>query len=150
VCVGLFKQETLVGVAVIGRPVARMAQDGNTVEITRLCVLDTARNAASALIARARRVAQVLGYTRVITYTLKAEGGASLRAVQAERRGTAGGGEWSRPSHPRGAAAVPEKKVRWDWHEEPMPRLRVKVTAQEARLQFTESLNIMVTSLRSR
>lgn len=124
VCLGLWQGDTLVGVGVLGRPVARMADDGVTAEITRLCVLPEARHAASALIGRLRRVAQSLGYERVISYTLPSEGGASLRATGAEHRGAAGGGEWSRPSRPRAAATVPETKARWDWRQAPAP-LRV-------------------------
>jgi len=70
----------LCGVAIVGRPVARMLQDGTTAEITRLCTTGE-RNACSALYAAATRASKALGYRRLITYTLPAEGGASLRAL---------------------------------------------------------------------
>ena len=41
--VGLFDDERLVGVAVAGRPVARMLDDGMTLEVTRTCT-DGTRN----------------------------------------------------------------------------------------------------------
>src|SRR5688572_24232208 len=65
------------GVAIIGRPVSRMADDGWTVEVTRLCT-DGSRNACSMLYRAAWRAARALGYRRLITYTLPEEGGASL------------------------------------------------------------------------
>ena len=34
---GAIKDDALVGVAIIGRPVARMRDDGVTLEVTRLC-----------------------------------------------------------------------------------------------------------------
>lgn len=125
VCLGLRDNDQLVGVAVIGRPVARMADDGRTAEITRLCVLADARHAASALLARAKRVAQALGYERVLTYTLPEEGGASLRAIGAICEGPAGGGEWSSPSRPRKAALVPGRKIRWSMNL-PIVELEIK------------------------
>ena len=68
------------GVAIIGRPVARLLDDGESVEITRMCT-DGARNACSMLYGAARKAAKALGYKRVFTYTLPEEGGASLRAA---------------------------------------------------------------------
>ena len=77
-CVGV-ADDQLRGVAIVGRPVARMLDDGLTVEINRVCT-DGTRNACSMLYGAARRVAKSLGYARIITYTLPEEGGASLRA----------------------------------------------------------------------
>lgn len=37
--------EVVVGVAIIGRPVARMLQDGRTAEVTRLCVIERGADA---------------------------------------------------------------------------------------------------------
>jgi len=69
----------LCGVAIVGRPIARHLDDGMTLEVLRVCT-DGTRNACSALYGAARRAAKALGYARVVTYTLKEEGGASLRA----------------------------------------------------------------------
>lgn len=79
------------GVAVVGRPVARMLQDGLTCEVTRLCT-DGARNACSLLYGAAWRAARAIGYRRIVTYTLPSEGGASLRALGWRLVGEAGGG----------------------------------------------------------
>lgn len=68
------------GVAIASRPVAPKLDDGVTLEITRCCT-DGAPNACSMLYGAIRRAARALGYTRILTYTLPEEGGASLRAA---------------------------------------------------------------------
>lgn len=78
--VGVEVDGELVGVAVAGRPIARRLQDGETVEITRTCVVD-APNANSMLYGALCRAAFALGYRRVLTYTLVEEPGISLRAA---------------------------------------------------------------------
>lgn len=90
----------LVGVAVVGRPNARTAQDDWTAQVTRLCT-DGTHNACSWLYARCRRICQQLGYRKLLTYTLPQEGGASLRAVGLKPDGLTRGGSWNRPSRPR-------------------------------------------------
>jgi hypothetical protein len=77
--IGVTDGERVRGIAIVGRPVARMLQDDFTAEVTRLCT-DGARNACSMLYGAAWRAARALGYRRLITYTLPSEGGASLRA----------------------------------------------------------------------
>lgn len=89
------------GVAIVGRPVARLLDNGQTLEVTRTAT-DGTRNTNSLLYGAAWRAAKALGYTRLITYTQSGETGSSLRAagwrVVAERRATPG---WDRPSRPR-------------------------------------------------
>jgi hypothetical protein len=74
------EKERLVGVAIVGRPVAPRLDDGLTAEITRVCT-DGTRNACSLLYGACRKAARALGYTRIFTYTLPEEGGSSLRAA---------------------------------------------------------------------
>jgi hypothetical protein len=62
------------GVAVVGRPVSRMLQDGYTAEVTRLAT-DGTKNAASMLYAACWRAARAMGYRKLITYILKTETG---------------------------------------------------------------------------
>jgi hypothetical protein len=90
----------LVGVAIVGRPVARRLDDGLTVEVTRLCT-DGTFNACSILYAAARRVAIDKGYRRGITYILDSEDGASLKASGWSYLGDTPGRSWSVPSRPR-------------------------------------------------
>lgn len=104
----------LVGVVVVGRPVARMIDDGYTLEVTRMCT-DGSRNACSFLYGAARRASRALGYRRLITYTLESESGVSLIAsgfvlVDSE----VGGGSWSRKSRGRVDKAPLVKKKRWE------------------------------------
>lgn len=102
------------GVAIIGRPVARLLDNGTTCEVTR-CATDGTRNACSFLYAAAKRAAQSLGYTRCITYTLASESGASLRAVGATIEAKVRGRSWHTPSRRRTdkTAAQRTDKVRW-------------------------------------
>jgi hypothetical protein len=90
----------IIGVAIVGRPVARMRDDGLTVEITRLCT-DGTRNACSFLYGAYARAAFALGYKRIGTYILAAENGATMKASGWRLIGETGGGSWSRPSRPR-------------------------------------------------
>jgi hypothetical protein len=99
--IGAAVDDRLVGVAIVGRPVARHLNDGRTLEVSRTAT-DGTRNANSALYGAAWRAAKALGYTRLVTYTRDDEPGASLRAagfrVLAERPPRAG---WTCPSRPR-------------------------------------------------
>lgn len=89
---------TLVGVAIVGRPVARTYDDGLTLEVNRTCT-DGTDNANSALYGAAWRAARALGFTRLITYTQEGESGVSLKAagyrVVAERPAR---GSWAESS----------------------------------------------------
>lgn len=69
----------LCGVAMVGRPVSRVLDDGVTVEITRNCT-DGTKNACSMLYGACCRAAKAMGYRRIITYTLKSEPGTALKA----------------------------------------------------------------------
>ena len=111
--IGLFDDERLIGVAICGRPVARMADDGLTLEILRVCT-DGTRNANSMLYSRVKRIAQVMGYQKVLTYTLTEESGSSLRAVGAQRDGIVKPREWSREKRKRETQNIYKKeKNRW-------------------------------------
>ncbi|MGK8887390.1 XF1762 family protein [Burkholderia gladioli] len=103
------------GVVIVGRPVARGNDDGMTLEVTRCCT-DGTRNACSALYGAAWRAARALGYTRLITYTLPAEGGASLRGAGWRLVGARGGGNWNTPARPRidTAAHLRGQKLLWE------------------------------------
>ena len=111
--IGLFDDDKLIGVAICGRPVARMADDGLTLEILRVCT-DGTRNANSMLYSRVKKIAQVIGYQKVLTYTLTEESGSSLRAVGAQKSGLVKPQEWSREKRKRETQEVYNKeKIRW-------------------------------------
>lgn len=109
---GVFVGSRLVGVAIVGRPVARLLDDGRTLEITRVAA-DGTRNACSALLGACRREARKRGTATLVTYTLASESGASLRAAGFRPDGLAGGGTWRRASRQREDAHPTERKVRW-------------------------------------
>jgi len=112
-CVACVDESGLVrGVAMVGRPVARLSCDGRTVEVNRVAT-DGCPNACSFLLGACRRIAFELGYTKILTYTLPAEGGASLRGAGWSCAGEAGGGSWK--NHPRpGRDNHPTSvKVKW-------------------------------------
>jgi hypothetical protein len=100
------------GAAMVGRPVARMLDDGWTLEVTRLAT-DGSRNACSLLYGAAWRAARALGYRRMVTYTLESEQGASLRASGWRQVAVTSGGSWSCPSRPRIDRHPLEAKRRW-------------------------------------
>lgn len=112
-CVGASDGAEIVAVAVVGRPVARMLQDGFTAEVIRLASTGV-RNACSLLYAAAWRAARAMGYRRLVTYTLPEEGGASLRAAGWRCLGQAGGGSWSRKDRPRVDTHPTQAKLRWE------------------------------------
>ncbi len=107
------KDGEIVGVAIVGRPVARRLQDGWTLEVNRCCT-DGTRNACSFLYGAAWRAAKALGYRKLITYTLPAEGGGSLRGAGWTLIGKAGGGSWSSKGRPRVDLHPTQVKFRWE------------------------------------
>lgn len=110
---GLTDGNHIVGVAIVGRPVARHLDDGLTLEVTRCCT-DGARNGCSKLYGSAWRAARALGYRRLITYTLASEHSGSLRGSGWRLLGAAGGGSWSRPSRPRVEQKHQGQKQLWE------------------------------------
>ena len=106
--------QKVVGVITVGRPVARMLDDGWTLEVTR-CATDGTRNAPSILYGTAKRAAFALGYKRIITYTLQSEPGTSLIAPNWKCLGEAGGGSWNRANRLRVDTHPTEQKTLWEF-----------------------------------
>lgn len=113
--IGVAQRGELVGVAIVGRPVARHLDDGRTLEVTRTAT-DGTKNANSALYGAAWRATKALGYDRLVTYTMDGESGASLRgagwreiAKRAPRTG------WNTPSRPRDESKAPIGVQRTLW-----------------------------------
>lgn len=102
------------GVAITGRPVARLLDDGTRLEVLRVCA-DGTPNVCSMLYGAVRRIALAMGYEAhcVITYTLADESGASLRASGWCRAAVTSGGSWDRPSRARTDRHPLGEKVRW-------------------------------------
>ena len=111
--IGCVLDGEVVGVAIVGRPVARRLDNGLTLEVNR-CTTDGTKNACSWLYGRAWKAAQALGYHRLITYTLPEEGGASLRGAGWRCVGQRGGGNWNCKSRPRVDKHPLQMKLRWE------------------------------------
>lgn len=105
--------EKIVAVAIIGRPVSRILDNGLTLEVNRLCS-DGSKNACSFLYAAAWRATRALGFRRLITYTLKSEGGSSLRAAGWKLLGERTGKSWTCPSRPRIDKHSLQDKFAWE------------------------------------
>ncbi|MFV0317693.1 MAG: XF1762 family protein [Microthrixaceae bacterium] len=104
--VGVIDDETLVGVVIVGRPVARHLDNGHTLEVSRTAT-DGTPNANSMLYGAAWRATKALGYRRLVTYTQAGESGSSLRGagwrVVSELPPRSG---WWTPSRPRNDRGV--------------------------------------------
>lgn len=112
-CLGAVDANGVVrGVATVGRPVARMLDDGWTLEATRVAT-DGTRNAGSFLYGACRRATFALGYRKLVTYNLPSESGSSLRGAGWRVVGEVKGRSWSCRSRPR---VTPElgDKLRWE------------------------------------
>lgn len=105
--------ERVVCVAMLSRPIARRLDAIPTVaEVTRVAS-DGTKHAASKCIAAVTRAALALGYTRLVSYTILGESGASYVAAGWTITALCGGGDgWdSRAGRSVQQTAV---KVRWE------------------------------------
>lgn len=107
------------GVAIVGRPLSRMLQDGYTSEVLRTCVRPGApKNANSFLYGRCWRVWQAMGGRRLVTYTLATESGSSLRGAGWKIAGEvkpAGPKGWSSAGREREWQPIyGQQKFRWE------------------------------------
>jgi hypothetical protein len=111
--IGAATGDQVVGVVIVGRPVARHMADGWTAEVTRCCT-DGAGNACSLLYAAAWRAARAMGYRRLITYTLATERGTSLRAAGWRVVAEVSRRSWHRPGRPRVDLHPLQERLRWE------------------------------------
>lgn len=114
---GAFDGAECVGVVIVNRPRARMLDDGRTAEVGRLATNGHA-HAASALLGRARRVVQQLGFRRLVSYTLATEDGTCFKAAGWSIVARSPSGAWSRNTPGRGnrmdANVSAQEKLRWE------------------------------------
>lgn len=111
--IGVAKDDEVVGVCILGRPVARGRDDGWTLEVTRL-VTDGTPNACSMLYGAAARAAFALGYKRIGTYILESEPGTSLRAAGWKCIAEVRGRSWNTTSRPRVDKHPLQGKLLWE------------------------------------
>lgn len=112
-CVAVVDGDGLVrGVAMIGRPVARLLDDGWTMEVNRVAT-DGCDNACSALYGAARRISAALGYTKLVTYTREDEPGVSLVAAGWKNEGPIRARSWDMPNRKRSDKTEVVRRQRW-------------------------------------
>lgn len=101
------------GVAIVGRPVSRLLDNGWTLEVNRCCT-DGVLNGCSFLYGACWKAARALGFQRLITYTLQEEGGSSLKGAGWKLIGERGGGTWNRKGRPRVDLHPLQAKLLWE------------------------------------
>lgn len=111
--IALTDGERVCGVSIVGRPVARLLDDGWTAEVIRLAT-DGTKNACSMLYAASWRAARAMGYRKLVTYILGSESGVTLKAAGWKCIGKCGGGTWSRRERPRIDKAPLQDKIRFE------------------------------------
>ena len=121
------KDQEIIGVATVGRPIAKEQDGGYTAELTRMCVLEHHPNACSMLYGACWRAAQALGYSRIITYTAQDQHGSSLKASGWEIAGTTRDHTWNTPSRPRDPASTGPKTLWAKGNHTPGPRPTYKL-----------------------
>jgi len=118
--IAIYNGPVKVGVATVAPPASRMIEKAqpHTLEVARVCTwghFALCKNAASKLYATAAKQAKLLGYDKLITYTLYGEeSGHSVRTAGWTPTYISPGGSWDRKNRPRDDKAPTSKKVRWE------------------------------------
>jgi hypothetical protein len=110
--IAIWNGNDIVGVAIVGRPVARHLDNGWTLEVIRCCT-DGTKNGCSKLYAACWNVVKAMGYRQLITYILDTESGISLRAAGWKCLGRAGGGSWNWSGRPRLDTNPTQQKIKF-------------------------------------
>jgi len=92
--IGATRDGKLVGVAMLGRPVARVSDTGFTAEVIRVAT-DGSPNVCSFLYGACARAAQAQGYTKIQTYILDEEPGTTLKAAGWMKEAKVKGRDWN-------------------------------------------------------
>lgn len=95
--IGVANGNGLCGVAVCGRPKARMLPQYTIVEVNRVAT-DGTPNACSKLYGACAAIAKLMGFTEIETSILESELGTSLKASGWQFLRWTDGGDWNRPS----------------------------------------------------
>lgn len=118
--VSAWENDRLCGVAIVGRPVARLAGSPLEVaEVTRLCS-DGTPHVCSMLYAAAARACKAIGFLRIQTYVLESEAGVTLKAAGWTKGNVTIGKSWNRVGETAGLWGSNRRtdqpmcnKVRW-------------------------------------
>jgi len=114
--IGCSNGNGLVGVAIVGRPIARNLDDTFTGEVLRTCVApDSPKNVNSCLYGACWRAWRGMGGRRLVTYTLESESGASLRGAGWKIVAQTDTGTWDRKGRAREWQPIyGQTKLRWE------------------------------------
>jgi len=129
----LFNGWTMLGVVMVGSPVARAFMHRGMVEVTRLCIRRDVEpmlraDACSKLYSWSAAEAQNRGFSEIISYTRGDEDGASLRAANWMRVADVPGRGWHSARRPRSNANNAfVAKVRWSRTLRPKPPARASL-----------------------
>ncbi len=110
--IGAKQGDLLVGAAIIGRPVARLTDQGSIAEVTRL-VTNGAKNACSFLYSASARVAREMGFESIQTFILESETGVTLKAAGWEFVCKTAGGQGWQSRKGRRTDQPTEPKAKW-------------------------------------
>ena len=143
--VAVWNGHTMVGVAMVGNPVARAFNGRGVLEVNRLCVRrDMPRalawNAASMLYGWCAREAERRGWAKIITYTRTDEEGMSLVAAGWAREAITRGRGWHSRTRQRSNTNGWIDKVRWGKHLRPRRACKQEETGQAPPPRVAEPL----------
>ncbi len=113
--IGAVGKDSLIGVAVVGRPVARRCNQYLTAEVTRLCT-DGTKNACSFLYSACARICKEMGFMKIQTYILDDEPGTTLKAAGWTHEADSPGGDWNQSKANAGTRRTDQPmqpKQRW-------------------------------------
>lgn len=108
----------MIGVVMVGRPVARKLDHTKIVEVNRLCIREDIAdglgwNACSLLYGWSARQAKAKGFEKIVTYTRVDEPGTTLIASGWAKDGVVKGRSWNCPSRSRQDGKNVVDKQRW-------------------------------------
>ena len=114
--IGAADNGELYGVAIVGRPVARLLNDSFTAEVLRTCCRpDAPKNINSFLYGACWRAWRAMGGKRLVTYTLQSESGTSLKAAGWRVIAECAAGKWDRKNRERRWQPIyGQDKFRWE------------------------------------
>lgn len=110
--IGASLGDVLVGVCIVGRPVARNTDPYSVCEVTRLATVGT-WNACSMLYAASARAARAMGFRQIQTFILETESGTSLLAAGWVFDGWSDGGDGWQSRDERRDDQPTCRKARW-------------------------------------
>ena len=116
--IGLWDGDEMRGLAVVGRPSARMLDTPArtrvaVLEVLRVAVVEGTPNGCSRLYGACARAGRAMGLDGMLTYIHDDETGVSLSAAGWVPDRVTEGGEWSRESRQRDLALDAKPKQRW-------------------------------------